>query len=87
MNLQHSSKYPPSSTTPSFIQPCLSQSNIQHHYNLSLNDKLGSLPENLHSNYHTLSLQLVLPTQYLETIFLTIFIPFFHDWLSCIQLL
>jgi hypothetical protein len=32
MNLQHSSKCPPSSTTLSFLQPCLSQSDIEYQY-------------------------------------------------------
>jgi hypothetical protein len=69
MNLQHSSKCPPSSTTLSFLQPCLSQSDIEYQYALSLNDKSGSSPEKLHSDCHNLSLQLVVPTQYLNTIF------------------
>jgi hypothetical protein len=87
MNLQHSSKCPPSSTILSFLKPCLSQSDIEYQYALSLNDKSGSSPEKLHSNCHNISLQLVLPTQYLNTIFVTIFLPYLHEWLPCIQLL
>jgi hypothetical protein len=47
MNLQHSSKCQPFPTTPSFPQPCLSQSDTEHQYDLSLNDKMGSLPGKL----------------------------------------
>jgi hypothetical protein len=43
MNLQHYSKCPPSSTTLYFLQPCLSQSDIEYQYALSLNDKSGLL--------------------------------------------
>jgi hypothetical protein len=71
----------------SFLQPCLSQSDIEYQYALSLNDKSGSSPEKFHSNYHNLSLQLVVPTQYLNTIFVTILLPYLHVWLPCIQLL
>jgi hypothetical protein len=39
MNLQHSSKCQPFPATPSFLQPCLSQSDTKHQYALSLNDK------------------------------------------------
>jgi hypothetical protein len=75
MNLQHSSKFPPSPATPSCLQPCLSQSDIEHQYALSLNDKLGSSLRILHSDCHNLSLQLVVPTQYLNTISVTILLP------------
>jgi hypothetical protein len=54
MNLQHSSKCQPSPPTPSCLQPCLSQSDIEHQYALSLNDKLGSFQGILHSDYHNL---------------------------------
>jgi hypothetical protein len=87
MNLQHSSKCPPSLTTLSFLQPCLSQRDIEYQYDLSLNDKPGSLLEKLHSNFHNLSLQLVVASQYLNKIFVTILLPYLHEWLSCIQLL
>jgi hypothetical protein len=43
-DLQHSSKYPPSSSILSFLQPCLSQSDIEYQYALYLNDKWGSSP-------------------------------------------
>jgi hypothetical protein len=70
-----------------FIQPCLSQSDIEYQYALSLNHELGSSPEKLHSDYHNLSLHLVVPTQYLNKIFVTIFLPYLHEWLPCIHLL
>jgi hypothetical protein len=44
--LQHSSKCPPSSTTLFFLQPCLSQSDIEYQYALSLNDKSSSCQKN-----------------------------------------
>jgi hypothetical protein len=84
MNMKHYSKCPASSTTLSFVQPCLSQSDIEDQYALSLNDKPGSLPEKLNSNYQNLSLQLSIPTQYLNTIFVTIPLPYLHEWLRCI---
>jgi hypothetical protein len=56
MNLQHSSKCPPSSATLSFLQPCLSQSDIEYQYDLPLSDKTGSSPEKLHYDCHNLSL-------------------------------
>jgi hypothetical protein len=87
MNLKHSSKCSPSSETPYFLQPCLSQSDIEHRYSLSLNDKLGSLPKKLHYGCHNLSFHFVVPTQYLNKIFVTILLPWFHEWLPCIQLL
>jgi hypothetical protein len=52
-----------------FFRPCLSQSDIEYQYALSLNDKSGSSPEKLHSDCHDLSLQLTVQpntyTQYL----------------------
>jgi hypothetical protein len=87
MNLQHYSKCPPSSTTLSFLQPCLSQSDIEYQHALSLNDPSGSSLEKLHSDYHNLSLHLFVPTQYLNAIFITILLPYLHEWLPCIQLL
>jgi hypothetical protein len=60
------------SSNTSFPQPCLSQSDTEHQYALSLNDKLGSLPGRLHSDCHNLISLLVVPTQYLNTIFVTI---------------
>ena len=73
--------------TPSFTQPCLSQSDTEHQYDLSSNDKLGSLPRILHFDCHNLSLQVVVPTQYSNTISITILLTFLHEWLSCVQLL
>ena len=87
MNLQHSSKCQPFLATPSFPQPYLSQSDTEHQYSLSSNDKLGSLPGILQSNCHNLISLLILPTQYLNTIFVTILLPCLHEWLPCIQLL
>jgi hypothetical protein len=87
MNLQHSSKCPPSLVILSFLQSCLSQRDIEHQCALSLNDKQGSLPRKLHSDCHTISLQLLVPTQYLNTIFVTILLPYLHEWLPCIQIL
>ena len=87
MNLQHSSKCQPFPATPYFVQSCLSQIDIEHQCALSLNDKQGSLLEKLHSNCHTLSLQLFVPTQYLNTVFITIILPYLHEWLPCIHLL
>ena len=48
----------PSPTSPSCVQPYLSQSDIAHRYALSLHDKQGSLPGGLHFGYHNLTLQL-----------------------------
>jgi hypothetical protein len=62
MNLKLSSKREPSLETPYFIQPCVSQSDIENQYDLSLNDKLGSLLGRLHSDYVNLSLQLLYRT-------------------------
>ena len=64
----------------------LSQSDIEHEYVFSLNDKLGSSPRTLYSNCHNLSLQLVVPTQNLNIIFVTTLLPFLHEWFPCIQL-
>ena len=50
-------------------------------------DKLGSLPGILHSDCHSLISLLVVPTQYLNTTFVTILLPCLHEWLPCIQLL
>jgi hypothetical protein len=50
MSLQHSSKCPPSSVILSFLQSCLSQSDIEHQCALSLNDKQGSFLEKFHSD-------------------------------------
>jgi hypothetical protein len=63
------------------------KSDIEHQCALSLNDKQGSSPRKLHSDCHTLSLQLLVPTQYLNTIFVTILLPYLHEWLPCIQIL
>ena len=87
MNLQHSSKCQPFPATPSFPQPCLSQSDTKNQYALSSIDKLGSLLGRLHSDCHSLTSLLVVPTQYLNTIFVTILLPCLHEWLPCIQLL
>ena len=86
MNLQHFSKCQPFPATPSFPQPCLSQSDTKHQYALSSNIKLGSLLGILHSDCHNLISLLVVPTQYLNTIFVTILLPCLHEWLPCIQL-
>jgi hypothetical protein len=79
--------FPPSSTKPSCLQPCLSQSDIEHQYTLSLNDKQGSLPRRFHFDCHNLSLQIDIPTQYTNTIFVTIMLPCLHGCMSCIYIM
>jgi hypothetical protein len=85
MNLQHSSKCQPFPATPSFPQPCLSQSDTEHQYSLSSNDKLGSLLGILHSDCHNLISLLVVPTQYLNTIFVTILLPCLHPLVDILR--
>ena len=46
------------------------KSNIEHQYALSLNDKMSSSLGGLHSDYNNVTLQLVVPTHYLNTIYI-----------------
>jgi hypothetical protein len=68
-----------------FLQPCLSQSDTEHKYALSSNDKLGSFLGRLHSDCHNLISLLIVPTQYLNTISVTILLHWLHEWLPCIH--
>jgi len=83
-HMQHSSKCPPLLETPFCPQSYPSQSDTEHQCALSLNDKQGSLPIKLHFGCQSLSLYLIVPTPYLNTISATKLLPCLHEWMPCI---